>query len=50
MPKIKFNILKEDKPKKEKKVKEDKPKKEKKIKPERPQFKIETGVFIVDFK
>jgi hypothetical protein len=47
MPKVVIN-----KPKKEKKIKEDKPKKEKKekkVKPEKPAFKIEQGLFIVDF-
>jgi hypothetical protein len=47
MPKI---VL--DKPLKEKKVKIPKPPKEKKvkkIKDKRPEFKIEQGIFIVDF-
>jgi hypothetical protein len=35
---------------KEKKIKEVKEKKPKKVKPEKPTFKIEHGLFIVDFK
>jgi hypothetical protein len=47
MPKLKDPKVKEEKVKKIKEIKDKKPKK---VKQEKPQFKIEQGVFIVDFK
>ena len=47
MPKLKDPKVKEEKVKKIKEIKEKKPKK---VKQEKPQFKIEKGLFIVDFK
>jgi hypothetical protein len=49
MPKILDPLKKKAKEEKDKKIKEIKEKKPKKIKPEKPQFKIEHGLFIVDF-
>lgn len=50
MPKILDPIKKKEKEEKDRLIKEKKEKKAKKVKPEKPYFKIEHGLFIVEFK
>ena len=50
MPKILDPIKKKEKEEKDRLMQEKKEKKAKKVKPEKPYFKIEHGLFIVEFK